>query len=1093
MQWTRRRGTRFFATALCGVVVGLATAARGQIVVQVGGGVRGLVLDAEFGGGVAEAAIRILELGREERAAPDGHFLFEGIPAGTYTLLFSKGGYTTYVVPSVLVRPGELADVNAALKPEFTDMEEFVVKELELGGTATEAGLLQLRETSLTMQDSISSDLIGKAGASDAAGALRLVVGASVADGKYATVRGLSDRYVGAAMNGLRVPSSDPRKRAVHMDVFPAGTIESISVSKTFTPNLPGDYSGGGVNIRTIAVPEEPFFKFSFSREHVQGATGKDGFRTYAGAGAGTWGRHNGARDMTPGMTEMEDNELTERSLPSSHDQVAGPENPHSETYTAYNDIVEAQAPAMGTTTTRTPRNSSLGLSAGGSVPLGDDWSTGGIVAFTYKRDYDQTQYQEGRLYLPPKSNPEDELYDTYGRGTGTEEVKWSMLAAVGLRQGDRHAIDLTLMRNRVATDQASLTIEDHEPGADYWEQEQAIHYVERTLDVLQLRGHHEAEHFGGDSIGLEFDWFGVFNRTEQEEPDVRYFKNYVVKRDDGEWQYQPRTDGSSGADSDSSTRVWRNTREDNSQFGADVKVPFQVTVADLHHQFLNLGADKSEWAPKDGSLSFGVSTDVTRRWYTQNAFYYTFGAQSDPVYGGPQRNEFPPGPKGQEQYEIMRGEWLLSPDGEAYQAGIDAAADDREVSTYTSDSPDELWTDTFTDTENLGTGAYQDSMLWYLLPKFRDVSYTGDQMLKGGYVMLDFPVTKQLSFMYGGRAENTSISIAPRSDYEDVDPERAFVVPVRNVITNENGGTSYYYTLEGTSAEGARADLAESDWLRAAGVSYALAPGMYLKGNWGQTIARPTFLELAPVVTYDYISGDAFVGNNDLKISHLNNYDLRWEWFRRAGQVFSASWFFKRIEDPIEYESFGYLGQDYLLAVNYPKGKVKGYELEVRQPLDFLPWLFKYFSCGANYTKIEATVELPEAQQNSLEFHNLGQDERPMEGQPAYLGNINLTFDHERWGTSVGAFWNFTGDTLKSGAAVGDTSATPDVYITERMTVNLSLSQKLSKHWKLTLKAKNVTDPHISEIYRAPDGTETLKRAFQAGVAYSVGLNASW
>jgi hypothetical protein len=84
--------------------------------------------------------------------------------------------------------------------------------------------------------DSIGSDLMSRAGASDAAAALRLVAGASVQDGKYAVIRGLPDRYVSSQMNRVRLPTADENKRAVELDQFPAAAIESIQVSKTFTP-----------------------------------------------------------------------------------------------------------------------------------------------------------------------------------------------------------------------------------------------------------------------------------------------------------------------------------------------------------------------------------------------------------------------------------------------------------------------------------------------------------------------------------------------------------------------------------------------------------------------------------------------------------------------------------------------------------------------------------------------------------------------------------------------------------------------------------------------------------------------------------------
>ena len=128
-------------------------------------------------------------------------------------------------------------------------MEELVVSGADLL-SSSEFGLLDIRAASVSIQDAVSAELIRKAGASDASDALKLVVGASVNEGKYATVRGLSDRYTGTTLNGVRVPSADPRRRAVQVDLFPTGTIDSVTVTKTFQPDLQGDFTGGGVDLR---------------------------------------------------------------------------------------------------------------------------------------------------------------------------------------------------------------------------------------------------------------------------------------------------------------------------------------------------------------------------------------------------------------------------------------------------------------------------------------------------------------------------------------------------------------------------------------------------------------------------------------------------------------------------------------------------------------------------------------------------------------------------------------------------------------------------------------------------------------------------
>ena len=1055
------------------------------------GGISGMVLDAEFGGGIPQARVRLIELDRQQATEDDGHFVFENVAPGSYTLMIAKSGYERLVRSRVVVVPGRVADVRAELKGEFTEMEELVIRDLNLGDTTTEAGLLSLRESELSLQDSISKDLMSKAGASDAAGALKLVVGASVVDGKYATVRGLSDRYVGTAMNGIRVPSSDPRKRAVHMDVFPAGTIESISVSKTFTPDLPGDYSGGGVNIRTVTIPDEPFFKFSMSRGINRDYTGSDRFVTYEGGGVGDWGRHRGLRDMPAGLATMEEEGLTDKGLTSRHAQKVSAENPHSETHRTYDRIVRSVAPVMGVRRGRVPPNSGLSVSAGAPNDLGDGWRAGAVGAFTYSRKFSARRSDELDRKIAPEGSAEieDEYFTGY---RGTEELKWSMLGAVGFEHEEDRSYSLSIIRNRVATDRAYARIERHNIDelnvGDEWSQKQGIHYAERSLQLLQLKGKHSFEGFPSDRCDLSIDWFGAHNIAEQEEPDVRLFRNVVVKRPDNMFEYQPRPDGASGASEDSSTRIWRNTYEDNSIYGLNVNIPFRMRT----RHFGPVADGETAWSDEEGRFSFGWVRDQTRRQYRQNSFYYAFASQQEPPYTGPQRSDFPFGQAGQQQYLAARDAWLAGPEGTAYQQAQQDTAADRELASYRSEDPEELWTDVFTNPDRIGVGDYQDSMYWYLLPRFYDIDYRGEQDLRAGYWMLSLPVVQQLRVTLGGRLEVTDMRIEPESDLESSTPERAFQVPVQNVISNEDS-VSTYYTLNGVTREEARAELNEADWLRSVGLVWDITPEMHLRASWSQTIARPTFLELAPVITFDYIDNETVVGNNELQISHLRNYDLRWEWFRRPGEVMAISSFRKTIENPIEKLSFGYLGQDYLLSVNFPDGEVTGMEYEFRRGLDFLPAPFDRLSLGANFTKINATVRVPQQLRSGLSQHGLDQARRDMEGQPEYLLNVNLTYDIAEWGTSIGFFYNRRGDMLKSGAAVGDIGATPNIYLRAMGTSNLSLSQEFAEHWRLRLMAKNLTHPTVEEIYRYPDGTETTRRRYKEGVEYSFSMGCSW
>ncbi len=1054
------------------------------------GGIRGLVLDSEFDSPVPLAQIKTAEADLTTQSGDDGRFRLAGLAPGVYTILISKGGYSRGVVSQVFVTETGFSDVTVQLRPELTEMDEMLVEDVEIAEPKSEEGLLALRETSLSFQDSIGKNMMSQAGASDAAGALKLVVGATVSDGKYASVRGLSDRYVGATMNGIRLPSSDPRKRAVHMDVFPAGTIESISVSKTFTPDLPGDYTGGGIDIRTIGVPDKFFFSSNFSREQNARYTGKGGWTTYDGAKVDTFADSRGSKDLPAGAELLgSENQPFVSPADSKHQTFANADTLHSENYVAADQMIRQFNPVLGTQTKRMPPNSSAGFSVGDRIPLGDETALGYTLAYTWSNKFKQTDSDETKQVWASKSSPTDSEAINYRNTVGQQEIKWSLLGSAGIKVGENHEVTVTAIRNRVATDQAGYTVEEHDPYAPdtFWTQQQSIHYTERQLDVLQLKASHKWPELFGKRMGLEVDGYMGHNKASQYEPDVRFFKNYVTFRGDNQWEYQMLPDGASGSDADATTRLWRETKEDNSQVGLNIKLPFTMNAPDLNALF-NLDPGQSPWALSDGSIKFGLSRDYTKRTYDQNSFMYTFLPQMDPYKPGgePQRNDYP-GRTGYARYLAALNAWKASEPYQDYLAMFDVANADRERKSFTADSPNAKWTDSFS--QSLGLSNAQDSFLWDLVAKARDISYSGNQSFSGGYLMTELPLMKQLSVMFGARADVTDMSIDPTSDVQDIMPDKAFVVPLKQELPD--GG--YYYYLGGVPQEEAVAEIKDSRWLRATGLTYEAVPGLKLRLNYGETIARPTFLELAPVITYDYVSGDTLIGNKDLVLSEIKNYDLRLEWFFGDGEVIAFSAFRKDILNPIEMESFSYLSTEYLMAVNYPEGEVNGVEFELRKKLDFLPGLLRYLTLGANHTVMESEVTIPEQMRDSLEFHNLGSDTRDMYGQPEYITNYSMTWNQPDWGTTIGLFYNIRGDMLKSGAAIGSDGATADIYTKRFSSVNLSISQKIGPRLKLSFQAKNLLDPEACEVYREPDGTETLRKSYREGKAYSIGLSATF
>ncbi len=998
------------------------------------GGLRGSVYDRDFEVPLGEAQLSVLEAHAGAVTSADGSFLFERLPPGVYTVRVAKPGYETQLLEDVVVVGGRLTDLRVDLVSEVIDMDELVVTGADLLAD-TELGVLELRAESLTLEDSISSEAISKAGVADVAGALKLVVGASVVEGKYATVRGLSDRYTGTTLNGVRVPSADPRRRAVQVDMFPTGTIESVTVTKTFTPDKLGDFTGGGVDIKTKAIPDKRVLAFTLSTEYDSFATNNSSFLRYAAGGVESLGFHRSDRNLPPAALEPLPKSLTALGIgfdPAAEDIEAA---------AAFDAFAHSFAPTMGVSREAPGANSGYALVAGNRYELGGK-PLGVMTALTYTHKYELYEdglNNSGRISVagtPPAVTERTE-------SLGTEEVLWSGLANFSLTPDPEHEISLKLIYNHSATDEARFqetTIDSTEDKVSV-EQNQTLHYTERAVGSTQLHGLHHLGDFwsAGEPAAsdLSLDWVLSYNFTRQEEPDVRFFRNYF------EFDF---VTGMGSALSVANTtapertrRIFREIEEDNVQGAVNAVLPFD------------------QWSGLQGEVRAGLYDDETDRDFFERSFHYNFAPQAGSFFNP-------------------------------------TLFENLAHASFQTEDPEGLWTDAFASPDNIGLAtnrcseppanptfadcAALNQLLWILEPRGDDVDYTGDQQIKAAYAMADLPLLAKLTLVAGARYETTSMSVVPTSATGLVD----------TIETRPSGDRAIVEVPQ----EEMSAEIDEHSLLPSVGLIYEIIPNMKLRGSWSETIARPTFRELAPVATEEFLAGDAYIGNPDLVLSDIENTDLRWEWFRRPGQLFAVSLFRKEITNPIELINFSSGSNGFIRPLNYERGDVSGGELEVRSGFGELADWLDGLAVGANYTLLDSEVEVPEQEQAALRTFGLDEEVRRLQGQPEYLLNAHLTYDNERIGTSVGAFYNIVGETLLTGAARGE-DGSPSVFSKPFVTLDMKATQRLQKHLSLSLSAKNMLRDEIVTVYRTPDDAETVKTKRRTAFRGSVALKVEW
>jgi hypothetical protein len=130
------------------------------------------------------------------------------------------------------------------------------------GKKSTEVAVISTIRNASVVSDGVSIDFIKKTPDRNVGDALKRVSGVTIQNDKFVLVRGLADRYNSAMLNKTLLPSTEPDRRAFSFDLIPTALIDNIIVSKSASANLPGDWSGGLVQVSTKEVSDN-FFNIS--------------------------------------------------------------------------------------------------------------------------------------------------------------------------------------------------------------------------------------------------------------------------------------------------------------------------------------------------------------------------------------------------------------------------------------------------------------------------------------------------------------------------------------------------------------------------------------------------------------------------------------------------------------------------------------------------------------------------------------------------------------------------------------------------------------------------------------------------------------
>ncbi len=507
------------------------------------GTLAGKVVSFSDGKPVVGARVFVRGLTTEAKTGKDGRFSLS-VPAGEWDISVIHSEYSTASKTGVEVQANQHSEVTIEMTPASVRLDAFTVTIPRIeGGTIA---LLDQRKESSQVADVIGAEQFSKTGDSNAAAALGRVTGLTVVGGKYVYVRGLGGRYSSSLLDGSSLPSPDPERRAVPLDLFPTSVLESVVVQKTYSADMPGGFGGGVIRMRTRSFPS----KFSAGVELSLGGntmtTFGDGL-DYQGGSLDWLGIDDGTRALPASVRAA----AAKTTLKESGTFSSSGYSPAK-----LEKIGEAMPDNYDTN--RNTVLPDLGISANiGDTTKLFDLKTGYRLALSYDNSHDINRWHEGFFTrgdpVPKESYDFNERVDT---------VTLSAMLAGGIKFDKNNKIELTSMLTRLTDN--STKVYQGVYDVDQQIRMTRLRWLERQLMFHQIRGEHVFP--GWHKTKLE--WRYAFGQARRDEPDRRDYRYDWLPRVN-DWVLSPRPDGN--------TRLYSNLVDNSHDLGAAVTVPFGV------------------------------------------------------------------------------------------------------------------------------------------------------------------------------------------------------------------------------------------------------------------------------------------------------------------------------------------------------------------------------------------------------------------------------------------------------------------------------------------------------------------------------------
>ena len=499
----------------------------GGVIQAQNGILSGKIFDKTSGETLIGAIVEVKKDGIQVHGAAsdiDGKYFIE-LASGNYEVSINYLSYARFTISDVVIKSKEVYNLDISLESESITLGELIVKADAV--RTTEVALIALQRNASAIQDGISSQQISRTGSSNAADAIRQLPAAVIQDGKYIVVRGLGDRYSISQLNGMTLPSTDPYRNSSSLDLIPSQIIDNIISIKTFTPDLPGNFSGGLINIETKSIPDQFNLSIGLSSSYNSQSTLIDNFQKHEFSGKYDWlGFEDGSRAQ-PSL--LLDPSVRDQLSTSTYLNARQPGN--DEVRNLFHESSRALSNSFLPVSGNSPLNSGLNLALGHRFKVFEN-----DFGFTFSLNYASSyhHYDDGIVATYINTNTDFLFpYQSLSESKSVQNPTLGGLFNMAYKLSDNHILSGNIIFNNDAeiisrSQRGNYLGQVSNSMAEF--NTNSIEFIQRQISNYHLSGKHLFPLLNN----IQMEWNASTSNSFQNEPDLRYFAYTRVCEDEG-------------------------------------------------------------------------------------------------------------------------------------------------------------------------------------------------------------------------------------------------------------------------------------------------------------------------------------------------------------------------------------------------------------------------------------------------------------------------------------------------------------------------------------------------------------------------------